>query len=200
MVDETTFLPEEKYSTNPQLYIVSTDGANIRKISEDDLFPVGSAPFWTPDGQLLLGSTASGLNIYPLVMLNLENSKRKVISENVPSYYFLSFLNPQEEESLAEIISEPFAFTCATGWTHLELGKDAIVAPGGPNQVRADPMKGDNLIVQIPAGTVVRFTDGSVCADGLVFWKVEGESIPGGPGWTAEGDGVEFWLEPDIPD
>ncbi len=40
---------------------------------------------------------------------------------------------------------------------------------------------------------------GPVCADGLVFWKVENPDIPGGVGWTAEGDGVEYYLEPHQP-
>ena len=36
--------------------------------------------------------------------------------------------------------------------------------------------------------------EGPVCADGFVFWRVENDSIPGGSGWTAEGDGTEYWL------
>jgi hypothetical protein len=37
--------------------------------------------------------------------------------------------------------------------------------------------------------------EGPVCADELVFWRVENSTIPGGTGWTAEGDGKEYWLE-----
>jgi hypothetical protein len=32
--------------------------------------------------------------------------------------------------------------------------------------------------------------------DNLVFWKVENANIPGGAGWTAEGDLHDYWLEP----
>jgi hypothetical protein len=28
------------------------------------------------------------------------------------------------------------------------------------------------------------------------IWRVEKFTIPGGSGWTAEGDGKEYWLEP----
>jgi hypothetical protein len=41
--------------------------------------------------------------------------------------------------------------------------------------------------------------EGPICADGLIFWKVENELIPGGAGWTAEGNGKEYWLEPYTP-
>jgi len=33
-------------------------------------------------------------------------------------------------------------------------------------------------------------------ADELIFWKVESKSIPGGVGWTAEGDGKDYYLNP----
>lgn len=45
----------------------------------------------------------------------------------------------------------------------------------------------------------IEILEGPICADGLVFWKIESESIPGGIGWTAEGDGKEYYLEPYQP-
>lgn len=45
----------------------------------------------------------------------------------------------------------------------------------------------------------IEILEGPICADGLVFWKIESESIPGGIGWTAEGDGKEYYLEPYRP-
>lgn len=68
-----------------------------------------------------------------------------------------------------------------------------------PNRVRSVPQKGDNLIGKLNPGDVVKVLEGPVCADGLVFWRVESDSIPGGSGWTAEGDGQEYWLEPANP-
>jgi hypothetical protein len=46
---------------------------------------------------------------------------------------------------------------------------------------------------------VVKVIKGPICADGLIFWKLENDSIPSGVGWTAEGDGQEYWLEPYTP-
>jgi hypothetical protein len=88
---------------------------------------------------------------------------------------------------------------CAPGWTRMQVGGYAIVSPGDPNRVRSEPKKGDNLIATLEAGTVVKVLEGPVCADGLVYWKVENDIIPGSVGWTAEGDGKEYWLEPYNP-
>ena len=65
-----------------------------------------------------------------------------------------------------------------------------------PNRVRGEPSKTSSVVAQIYPGTIVKIIDGPVCADNLVFWKVENANIPNGAGWTAEGDGVEYWLEP----
>jgi hypothetical protein len=65
-----------------------------------------------------------------------------------------------------------------------------------PNRVRSEPSISDNVIAQIYPGTIVKVIEGPVCADSLVFWKVENANIPGNNGWTAEGDGNEYWLEP----
>jgi hypothetical protein len=88
---------------------------------------------------------------------------------------------------------------CAPGWTRLQAGGYAKVSPGDPNRVRSEPRKRDNLIGALNPGTVVKVLEGPICADGLVFWKVENAVIPGGAGWTAEGDGKEYWLEPYKP-
>jgi hypothetical protein len=93
----------------------------------------------------------------------------------------------------------PTIQVCGANWTRLGAGKYAIVAPGSPNRVRSEPKKGDNLIASLTTGTVVKLLEGPVCADGLIFWKVENGDIPGGVGWTAEGDGKEYWLEPYKP-
>ena len=85
---------------------------------------------------------------------------------------------------------------CGKGWSRLFVGKNAILLPGDPNFVRSEPRKGNNVIGKLYPGAVVKVIGGPACADDLVFWKVESATIPGGSGWTAEGDGKVYWLEP----
>jgi hypothetical protein len=90
--------------------------------------------------------------------------------------------------------------TCAGKFTQLVPSVWAQVAPGDfPNRVRSGPSKADEFIENIYPGTIVKIIDGPVCADGLIFWKVENNSIPGGVGWTAEGDGTDYYLIPYLP-
>ncbi len=88
---------------------------------------------------------------------------------------------------------------CTQGWTRLKVDTYAKVTgleSDPPMRVRSEPAKGENVIAQIYPGTVVKVAGGPVCADGMVFWQVEHASLPGGTGWTAEGNGQEYWLEP----
>lgn len=90
----------------------------------------------------------------------------------------------------------PTAARCDGGWSRLQVGVEAVVLPGAPNRVRSEPKKGGNLISKLYPGDRFTIISGPECADGLVFWLVSSPSIPGGYGWTAEGDGKEYWLEP----
>jgi hypothetical protein len=92
--------------------------------------------------------------------------------------------------------------TCAGKYTRLVPGITAVVAGAPtdpPNRVRTGPDTSTEVISQIYPETVVKLLEGPVCADGLVFWRVENAMIPGSSGWTAEGDGSGYWLEPVKP-
>ncbi|HSK65365.1 MAG TPA: SH3 domain-containing protein, partial [Anaerolineales bacterium] len=65
-----------------------------------------------------------------------------------------------------------------------------------PNRVREAPDTSAKIIQQLYPGEIAGVLEGPVCENGLVFWKVENKSIPGGVGWMAEGDGTEYFLEP----
>lgn len=87
---------------------------------------------------------------------------------------------------------------CTSGWTRLKPDSYAKVSEDrpSPNRVREAPHTGAEIIHQAYPGDIIRVLEGPVCANGLVFWKVENARIPGGAGWTAEGDGKEYYLEP----
>lgn len=85
---------------------------------------------------------------------------------------------------------------CTNGWTRLTLGQEAKVSDNNSltNRVRLGPGTNEPIVALLYPGTIVRLIEGPVCADGAVFWKVG--SYPRGTGWTAEGEGREYFLEP----
>lgn len=138
-------------------------------------------------------------------ILNLDNGFRvTIISGPVKGQPLESY--PEKMELLKRVLSTLTwtripdltipGTTCAGKYTQLLPGVWAQVAPGDPNRVRSAPSKTADIIGQLYPETVAFVIDGPVCADGLVYWKVEHSTITGGAGWTAEGDGKEYWLEP----
>lgn len=73
----------------------------------------------------------------------------------------------------------------------LTVGGQGRVTPGTPNRMRAEP--GGRYVRDIPAGGTFDVLDGPVCEDGFVWWRV---NYRGTEGWTAEGQGEQYWLEP----
>jgi len=90
---------------------------------------------------------------------------------------------------------------CTSGWTRLAAGDQAKVSAANttPNRVRTGPSTAESSITLLYPGSVVKLLEGPICADGVVFWKVKSQLIPGGVGWTAEGDGEDYFLEPYVP-
>ena len=69
------------------------------------------------------------------------------------------------------------------------------VVPGDANNVRAEASADAELIGQLPGETVFTVLDGFICADNLTWWEVS--TLDGTlTGWTVEGIGDEYWLEP----
>lgn len=89
--------------------------------------------------------------------------------------------------------------SCVSSWSRLYPGIFTVVtgAPNDlPNRVRSAPDTSAQVITQLHPGQIALVLEGPTCADGLVFWKVRSDAIPDGLGWTAEGDGVEYYLVP----
>jgi len=82
------------------------------------------------------------------------------------------------------------------------IGGYARVTPGDPNRLRDGP--GGNWIVDMPAGSVMLVLDGPECTTasdgpGIAWWKVQWRNPEDGrtyTGWTAEGKGTTYFLEP----
>jgi hypothetical protein len=75
----------------------------------------------------------------------------------------------------------------------------AIVMPGDPNNIRSDI--GESVIGKIPAGEWMDITGASKCDEnGIRYYPISfynnGNPIEG---WTAEGQGSDYWIEPFMP-
>jgi hypothetical protein len=77
--------------------------------------------------------------------------------------------------------------------SRLVPGMQARVTAGLPNAMRTLPGAGQ-VNAQIPAGAYFTITGAPQCgSDGRLWWPVNYAGIVG---WTAEGEGATYWLEP----
>ena len=78
--------------------------------------------------------------------------------------------------------------------SRLVPGQLARVTPGDPNNLRALPDVSAPLVGRMPGGTEFMVLSGPICdAAGLAWWQV---NYSGLIGWTVEGQGSDYWLEP----
>jgi hypothetical protein len=80
--------------------------------------------------------------------------------------------------------------------SRLSAGQFGRVTPGLPNALRSQPSRDRNfsaILGEIPPGGIFRIIQGPQCGDGLAWWQVDYQGIIG---WTAEGQGTTYWLEP----
>ncbi len=75
----------------------------------------------------------------------------------------------------------------------LSVGSTAKVMPGDPNILRNDAGVSATVLARLPAGSVFAVIGGPRCADNLRWWQV---NYNGQMGWTVEGQGGTYWLEP----
>ncbi len=62
-----------------------------------------------------------------------------------------------------------------------------------PNNVRLEAGTGSMLVGQFLPGTRFFVMHGLQCVDDMFWWFVD---TPYLSGWTAEGNGTDYWLEP----
>ncbi len=77
--------------------------------------------------------------------------------------------------------------------SRLTVGEPARVLPGPANNVRSAPTTNAAQVGQIEGGETFMVLEGPVCAEGYTWWHVDHWSAAG---WTAEGKGSDYWLEP----
>ncbi len=166
-----------------RLFFAYTDGSGVHQLGGTDYGKVTNIT-WLPDGTgLLIGDR----------LVNGTNGDPTKLTFSFDTN-LAAWVLPATQNALAPL-PKP---NCAAAWTKLFAGATAMVA-GGPNDlpivVRNGPSKANKFLTNIYPQTIVKVVEGPICADGLVYWEVENAQIPGGSGWTAEGDGSEYWLE-----
>ncbi len=78
--------------------------------------------------------------------------------------------------------------------SRLRIGGMGRVTPGLPNNLRSQPSLSASLIGQIPGGAVFTVLAGPICDQaGIAWWQV---NYNGQVGWTGEGQGNVYWVEP----
>jgi hypothetical protein len=77
--------------------------------------------------------------------------------------------------------------------SRLVVGERGRVLPVGSNNVRGEPGASAGRVGVIPVGGEFAVLAGPECADGYAWWQVDYEGVIG---WTAEGEGETYWLEP----
>jgi hypothetical protein len=75
----------------------------------------------------------------------------------------------------------------------LKVGGNGRVTPGDPNNFRDGPSLSAKDIGDIPGGASFSILAGPVCANNMAWWQV---NYNGQVGWTSEGSGNTYWLEP----
>lgn len=77
--------------------------------------------------------------------------------------------------------------------SRLAAGRQGRVLPGLSNNFRDQPFLTSNVIGQIPGGAVFTVVAGPQCSSNIAWWQVNYNGVIG---WTAEGQGSAYWLEP----
>jgi Tol biopolymer transport system component len=180
---------------NPDIYVMNYDGSNPIRLTSDRTHE--GAPSWSPDGNKIAYGSCQGETESAICDIYIMNADGSDQSQLTDLHSFTS--GPVWSPSLQNAITQHS--DCTSGWSRLKVGDQTRVSQetNTPNRVREGPSTADAIIGVLDPGTVMKVIEGPVCADGLIFWKVEHKSIPGSTGWTAEGDGTEYWLEPHVP-
>jgi hypothetical protein len=77
--------------------------------------------------------------------------------------------------------------------SRLVVGERGVVSDNLPNNVRQEPSASSSRIGTIPSGAEFLVLAGPMCAEDLAWWQVDYNGLIG---WTAEGQGDEYWLAP----
>jgi Tol biopolymer transport system component len=172
---------------NSEIYVMNADGSNLTRLTNNgavnDIFVT-----WSLDGsRLAFASDREGNS--DIYVMNADGSAVTNLT-NHPAHDSFPAWSP---------VGSAGAYPpCSPSWSRLAIGGYAEVTSENQaaNRVRSEPLIAENVIAMLGPGMISKVVEGPVCVDEYVFWKVENSTIPGGSGWTAEGNGTGYWLAP----
>jgi Tol biopolymer transport system component len=182
------------FDNNQYLYVMSTKDNTLKALTDKPIYVIAFS--WSADGRYIVFSYyPDGIDAGTLIkryrILEVASGNTlEVITD-------LNTLKPAWSPIMNAASIHP---DCTEGWTRLSTG-GFVNNPLGesPNRVRSEPNPNATIEGQFLAGETYILLDGPVCVDNLIFWEIADPRLPGGSGWTAEGDGSEYWLEPYSP-
>jgi hypothetical protein len=77
--------------------------------------------------------------------------------------------------------------------TQLSIGSTGRVKAGNSSNLRSEASTSGTKLGAIPSGGVFSVLEGPICDGDLRWWRVDHNGLAG---WTAEGQGEEYWVEP----
>ncbi len=152
----------------------AVSGQVLTRISRGDTFPVVGRNADTSWWQLNVNGVVGWVNARYVTAVN---------AQNVPVTSTVT-----DPGSSQPIVQCPGFLA-----SRLTPGRQGRVLPGLSNNFRSQPSLGGNILGQIPGGAVFAVVSGPQCSSGYAWWQV---NFNGVIGWTAEGQGNEYWLEP----
>lgn len=182
------------FDNNQYLYVLSTQDNTLKALTDKPIYVIAFS--WSADGRYIVFSYyPEGIDAGTLI-------KRYRILEVASG----SMVDVITDLNTVKPIWSPVMTTasirqnCTNGWTRFTIGGFVHNPPGeSPNRIRSEPNSSAAIEGQFLAGETYILLDGPVCVDSLIFWEIADPRLPGGSGWTAEGDGSEYWLEPYSP-
>jgi len=206
VLDGTALLAESS-TANTVWSVVYRDGQKQQFTSGS----ASAAQFGTPDGFVVLDTQPDGTT--NILHYNLLNGNANILAQ-IPAFesYVLARSPqlwqdvpgaPQPFNELPELSAEEYAAIAAQlglgcqGFlpSRLRIGEQARVTPGAANNMREGASPEAPFVGAIPGEGVFTVLDGPMCdpVNGIAWWYVD---YQGTLGWTAEGQGDEYWTEP----
>mgnify|MGYP000914160360 CR=1 FL=1 len=150
----------------------------------------------SPDGlSSILGQKITSPTVTQQIGTPLPSSTKLIlVTQPSPTATMTPTLEPTITLTPTEL--GPWEACPNTYKSNIHVGITAYVNPDPPlaNNIRSEADKGSTRIGAIQPGEEFEVIGGPGCANGWVWWKVKTKT--GLVGWTAEGDGTDYWILP----